>query len=121
MHKKGLVSAAKQLIERIEMYNSTPEDIRLIADHATELATNIVAFFEKQPEEKQPSHEGVCEYFAALQKIGAKLDASKDGRISSSYVREYLEDTVSAEMIDEIIEPLPSEDDDGEEENDAQV
>lgn len=51
-----------------------------------------------------------CLYFFALQKIGSKLDASKDGRISSSDFREILEDTISSEMMNAIIEPLPIDD-----------
>lgn len=55
------------------------------------------------------AHAIDCQYFRALQKIGAKLDASRDGRISITDVREYLEDTVRADMIGAILQPLPEE------------
>ena len=50
-----------------------------------------------------------CPYFYALQKIGAKLDTSKTGTITSGDVREILEDTIRGDMMDAIIEPLPEE------------
>jgi len=48
-----------------------------------------------------------CIYFMALQAIGSKLDASKDGRITSSDFRTILQDTIRGDMIDHIIDPLP--------------